>query len=103
MQIKTQAEFEDWLESNFRLDHFIIRTLEPYPKIASENVSGVPSKIKIIGTLDVGRIYEAGKKTWMRDIEIIAHGVTDYSISLEDGFSPGHWCSEIELINVEQG
>ena len=42
-------------------------------------------------------------KLWIRNIEIIAKDVKDYSISFESVFTKGYCCQGIELIEVKQG
>ncbi len=103
MRIKSKAQFEAWLDSNFWLEDVLINTLDPYPKIPSTNYRNLPKQVRLVCTLQVGGSYKAGKTRWMRDIEIIAHDVRNYSINTEGGFVSGNCCQGIELIEVKQG
>jgi hypothetical protein len=102
MQIKTQAEFETWLDANFGLQDVLINVLEPAPEKVLKNC--VPlSSVKLVCALQVGGSYRAGETRWMRDIEITAQDVSSYFIDWEEGFVAGNCCQGIELVEVEQG
>jgi hypothetical protein len=102
MRIKTQSEFEAWLDSNFWLQDVLINALEPHPKTVSEN-SEPPKCVKLICALQVGGSYQAGETRWVRNIEIIAQDVRSYFIDWEEGFVVENCCQGIELMEVEHG
>ena len=102
MRIKNQAEFEEWLDTNFWLEDVSINALKPYPKTASVDIK-LPECVQLICTLQVGGSYLAGETRWIRDIEITAQGIKNYFIDWEEGYIAGNCCQGIELIEVEQG
>ena len=103
MKINNKAEFGVWLDSNFWLEDAIINTLKPHPRLTTENDNKYPNQVKLIFTLQVEGSLQAGEKRWVRDIEIIARDLQNYSISFENGFIEGYCCQGIELIEVKEG
>lgn len=99
--IKNQTQFESWLDCNFWLEDVIINILEYLPKTFDD--SKIPTQVSLQLSLQVGGSITAGETRWIREIEIIAEDITDYSIDLPKEFIPGNCCEGIELIPVSQG
>ena len=63
----------------------------------------IPTQVRLRFSLQIGGSITAGETRWIREIEITAEDIIDYSIDLPEEFIPGNCCEGIELIHVSQG
>jgi hypothetical protein len=101
MIIEDQSQLDSWLDTCFGLEDVIIKSLDPAPQEPGDLEKSL--RVCMQFSLQVGGGIMAGETRLIRDIEIIAEAIEDYSISRAEGFIPGNCCAGVELIDVTQG
>lgn len=88
MKIDTAQAFGSWLSENFWLHDAVVDALEPLPDPAGRE--STPASVRLLLSMQIGGSYRAGQERRIRQLEIIARGVSQYSLSDGGSFTAGH-------------
>lgn len=95
MILRTAADLQSWLANNEWLQGAIVERLAPPP--TSPPGSSLPGSVRMSLLLQIGGSVRAGEQRVVRQIELHALGVVQYSLSGGDDI-PGHCCEGADML-----